>query len=151
MSISYTRQFAGAVYNPSIVVFRILRRTDRFPLRIAFIYIIVQFLGALSGGFIGRILTYHSLRGEQCFGCPHNNHPSYWPSIQETGKLDHRRFCNGFHGAVNYRKTHDIHRPQSWILCGFASLLPDSADVQRFWKLFEPCLWAHFSTNLLHF
>ena len=56
MCISYTRQFAGGVYNPAVVVFRMLRRTDRFPIKTGIIYIISQILGSIAGAFIALYL-----------------------------------------------------------------------------------------------
>ena len=54
MCISYTRQFAGGVYNPAVVVFRMLRKTDRFKPKIGFIYIASQVAGSIVGAVIGN-------------------------------------------------------------------------------------------------
>lgn len=62
MCISYTRQFAGGVYNPAVVVFRMLRRTDRFPVKTGVIYIVSQISGSIVGAFIGKYLIIkHSI------------------------------------------------------------------------------------------
>ena len=52
--ISYGRQFSGGVYNPSNSLFRIFRRTDRYPWRIGLLYISMQMLGGLIGSFLGN-------------------------------------------------------------------------------------------------
>ena len=60
MCISYTRQFSGGMYNPAVAIFRAIRRTDRFPVKISLCYIISQFFGAISGSFIGNTYFYLS-------------------------------------------------------------------------------------------
>ena len=60
MCISYTRQFAGGVYNPAITIFRLLRRTDRFPLKVGLLYMLSETAGAIAGGFIGTRFIYYS-------------------------------------------------------------------------------------------
>jgi glycerol uptake facilitator-like aquaporin len=53
MCISYGRQFSGGIYNPAIVLYRMLRKTDRLTIKIGITYQISQFGGALVGCLIG--------------------------------------------------------------------------------------------------
>lgn len=39
MNISYGREFTGGVYNPAVVLFRMLRRTDRYPFGLGCLYL----------------------------------------------------------------------------------------------------------------
>ena len=55
MCISFGRQFSGGLYNPSVVVFRMLRKTDRLPFRTGLVYLLMQFSGASVGCFIGNM------------------------------------------------------------------------------------------------
>lgn len=56
MCIAYGRQFSGGVYNPAIILFRMLRKTDRLTIKIGAIYMIAQFVGACIGSIIGTRL-----------------------------------------------------------------------------------------------
>lgn len=99
MCISFTRQFAGAVYNPAIVIFRMLRRTDWYPLRVGILYIVSQFAGAICGGFIGKLLTYFSTLSERCICGSHN--PILAPCFQPGFPIRQRdagQFHHGVHG-----------------------------------------------------
>ena len=50
--ISYGRQMSGGVHNPANSLFRLFRRTDRYPIKIGLIYIIAEMLGGLVGSFL---------------------------------------------------------------------------------------------------
>lgn len=56
MCISYGRQFSGGLYNPAVAVFRMFRKTERYPVKIGFLYIICQIAGAVAGSFIALYL-----------------------------------------------------------------------------------------------
>lgn len=60
MCISFGRQFSGGLYNPSVVVFRMLRKTDRLTLKTGFVYLFFQFSGGAVGCFIGTKFNYYS-------------------------------------------------------------------------------------------
>ena len=53
MCLSYGRQFSGGIYNPAIVFYRQLRKTDRLTFKIGITYQISQFLGGTVGCLIG--------------------------------------------------------------------------------------------------
>ena len=56
MCISYGRQFSGGLYNPAVAVFRMFRKTERYPVKIGFLYIICQIAGGVAGSFIALYL-----------------------------------------------------------------------------------------------
>ncbi len=56
MCISYGRQFSGALYNPAVVMFRFFRRTERYPIKIGLLYMLMQFLGGIGGSYFGTPL-----------------------------------------------------------------------------------------------
>ena len=60
MCISFGRQFSGGLYNPSVVVFRMLRKTDRLTVRTGVVYLFFQFSGGAVGCFIGNMFSYFS-------------------------------------------------------------------------------------------
>ena len=53
VAISYGQQFSGGVYNPAIVLFRMLRKTDRMPFKVGIIYQCFQICGGTFGSFVG--------------------------------------------------------------------------------------------------
>lgn len=57
MCISYGRQFSGGLYNPAVAVFRTIRKTERYPIRIGLVYIISQIAGGITGSFIALFLN----------------------------------------------------------------------------------------------
>ena len=64
MVISLGRQFSGGLYNPAVALFRMFRRTDRYPIKIGLLYMLMQFGGSIAGSCFGIILTYmNSLLG----------------------------------------------------------------------------------------
>ena len=56
MCISFGRQFSGGLYNPAVAVFRMFRKTERYPVNIGFIYIFFQIAGGITGSFIALYL-----------------------------------------------------------------------------------------------
>ena len=56
MCISYGRQFSGGLYNPIVAVFRSLRKSERYPIPIAILYILCQVAGGITGSFIALFL-----------------------------------------------------------------------------------------------
>lgn len=56
MCISFGRQFSGGLYNPAVAVFRMFRKTERYPIKIGFLYILCQVCGGLAGSFIALFL-----------------------------------------------------------------------------------------------
>ena len=57
MCISYGRQFSGGLYNPAVAIFRTIRKTERYPIKIALVYIASQVAGGIAGSFIALALN----------------------------------------------------------------------------------------------
>ena len=52
MCISYARQFSGGLLNPAVAFFRIFRKTERYPVKTAIVYMLCQIAGAMCGCFL---------------------------------------------------------------------------------------------------
>ena len=54
MCISFGRQFSGGLFNPSVALFRLFRKTERYPVHVGILYIVIQLLGGICGSFLGK-------------------------------------------------------------------------------------------------
>lgn len=47
---------SGGVYNPANTLFRLFRRTDRYPIKNGMIYLVAQMLGGIAGAFLAYLV-----------------------------------------------------------------------------------------------